>query len=147
MINEKYWFKLLNYFNNKNYIYNGLTLPFIIGSRRIIEPKESLQTTKEFFQDAKNSNTYLSILKCDTIGEYVFNLSKQSDYNIYGGFENIVDIDNLFKHLNNLDDFSNYLDSIYIKHINKSHFSKYEFGKWNGFSENMDLPRLKEVCK
>lgn len=49
MINDVYWFKLLNHFNQKGYINNGLTLPFIIGSRSVIEPKESLQTINEFF--------------------------------------------------------------------------------------------------
>lgn len=146
MINDTYWFKLLNHYNKKGYINNGLTLPFIIGSRSVIEPKKDLQTINGFFQDVENSKIYISILKCDTIGEYVFNISKQFDFKIYGGFKNIVDIDGLFNDYKSLKDFSDYLTEIHMKHLNKNVYSKNEFGKWEGFSVNLDLPRLKELC-
>lgn len=142
---DKYWHNLLIHFFNKKYFINGLTLPYIIGSRTILEPNNSVQTVKDFFYDVKNENVYLSVLKCDRIGELVFSISNKSDFEIYGGFENIVDIDGLFENYNNIDEFSNYLQDKYDNIILQEKFSRNDFGKWEKFSEKIDLPRLLEI--
>ena len=142
---HKYWFKLLNHFYNNKYYINGLTLPYIIGSRTILEPNDSLQTIEDFFKETKSENIYLSVLKCGEIGELVFSISNKSDFDIYGGFENIVDIDGLFENFNNLDNFSNYLKDKYDNIISQENFSRNHFGKWERFTVEKDLPRLNEL--
>ena len=66
---------------------------------------------------------YLSVLKCGSIGELVFSISNKSDFDIFGGFENIVDIDGLFENYNNLNDFSNYLKDKYYDTISQENYS------------------------
>jgi hypothetical protein len=44
MNDKPYWHKLLDLFERKRYFWNGLTIPFIIGSGQYIEPTEGLQT-------------------------------------------------------------------------------------------------------
>jgi hypothetical protein len=144
MIN-KYWYRLLTHFYEKKYFTNGLTLPYIIGSRTILEPNNSVQTIEVFFDEVKNENVYLSVLKCDGIGELVFSISNKSDFDTYGGFENIVDIDGLFENYNNLYDFSNYLKDKYGDIISQENFSRNHFGKWERFTIEKDLPRLSEL--
>jgi hypothetical protein len=142
---HKYWYKLLTHFYDKKYFINGLTLPYIIGSRTILEPNNSVQTIEDFFDEVKNANVYLSVLKCGGIGELVFSISNKSDFDIYGGFENIVDIDGLFDNFNNLQDFSNYLKDKYGEIISEENFSRNYFGKWERFTNEKDLPRLREL--
>jgi len=143
---QKYWHRLLTHFYNKNYYTNGLTLPYIIGSQTIIESDNQAQTIKDFFEEVKNENVYLSVLKCGGIGELVFSISNKSDFEIYGGFENIVDIDGLFeKDNNNIHDFSNYLQEKYGDIISQEKFSRNHFGEWEKFTKDIDLPRLSEL--
>lgn len=120
-------------------------MPYIIGSRTILEPNNSVQTIQDFFDDVKNENVYLSVLNCGGIGELVFSISNKSDFDIYGGFENIVDIDGLFSNYNNLHDFSNYLKDKYGDIISQENFSRNYFGKWEKFTIEEDLPRLSEL--
>ncbi|MFC5196634.1 hypothetical protein ACFPH8_14950 [Bizionia hallyeonensis] len=142
---QKYWYRLLTHFYDKNYFANGLTLPYIIGSKVITEPNNQVQTIKEFFEEVKNENVYLSVLKCCGIGELVFSLSNKSDFEIYGGFENIVDIDGLFDNFKNINDFSNYLQEKYGDIISQEKFSRNHFGKWERFTADIDLSRLSEL--
>jgi hypothetical protein len=142
---HKYWYRLLTHFYDKKYFVNGLTLPYIIGSRTILEPNNSVQTIEDFFHEVKSENVYLSVLKCGGIGELVFSISNKSDFDIYGGFENIVDIDGLFENYNNLHDFSNYLKDKYGDIISQENFSRNYFGKWERFTIKKDLPRLSEL--
>lgn len=123
----------------------GLTLPFIIGSRTIIEPDKVLQSISELLEEAKHLNIYLSVLKCDYIGELVFSISSLTDFDIYGGFENIVDIDGNFKEKINFTHFCELLENQYSDTINKSKYSRNSFGEWEYFTEEIDLPRLKEL--
>jgi hypothetical protein len=142
---QKYWHRLLTHFYDKNYFTNGLTLPYIIGSQTITEPNNQTQTIKDFFEEVKNENIYLSVLKCGGIGKLVFSLSNKSDFEIYGGFENIVDIDGLFEKCNNIHDFSNYLQEKYGDIISKEKFSRNHLGKWERFTTDIDLSRLSEL--
>jgi len=145
MIKDKYWYKLLNHFDKKHYFRNGLTLPFIIGSRSIIEPNEELQSITELLEDSKKFNIYLSVLKCDYIGEFVFSISSLDDFNIYGGFENIVDINGDFKEIESYKQFCEILENKYLDTINNYTYSRNSYGKWEYFTEDKDLPRIKEL--
>lgn len=79
MNDKPYWYKLLDLFERKRYFWNGLTIPFIIGSRQYIEPTEDLQTISDFIDKINSSEYYVSVLKCNNIGEYVFSLSNLGD--------------------------------------------------------------------
>lgn len=147
MTNDKYWYRLLTHFYNKNYFKNGLTLPFIIGSRTIIEPDKQIHSVIEFLEEIKNTNTYLSVLKCTHIGEYVFSISQKSDFDIYGGFNNIVDIDGNIKDKISFAEFSKLLDEEYSEKIKQSLFSKNKFGDWESYTDYEDIPKLRELKK
>lgn len=96
-MNEKpYWYKLLDLFERKGHFWNGLTIPFIIGSREYIEPSEDQQTIGELIDEINSSTYYVSVLKCGGIGEYVFSLSNANDREIYGGLDKIVIIGGSF---------------------------------------------------
>lgn len=145
MGNEKYWYKLLTYYRRKNYFRNGLTLPYIIGSKTKLEPDTELQKIEEFFNEVQQSSQYLSILRCPYIGEYVFDISEQNDYSIYGGIENtIVDIDGLFKEKITISEFSKKLESKYSELISNSLFSRNNLGYWETYDE-IELKKLNEV--
>ena len=104
MISHKYWYQFIEHFDKKRYVQNGLTIPFIIGSRKIIEPSKKQQTIKELFDDIRVSDCYISVLFCDYIGEFVFSISNEEDKNIYGGFDNLIVIDDSFSYANEFSD-------------------------------------------
>lgn len=71
-----YWFKVLKHFEQKRYIQNGLTIPFLIGSRSIIEPSQPLQSISEFINDLIEGTeaTKVTIMTCNDIKEYILAL-------------------------------------------------------------------------
>lgn len=143
-MNEKpYWYKLLDFFERKGYFWNGLTIPFIIGSREYIEPSEDLQTISELIDEINTSTYYVSVLKCGGIGEYVFSLSKASDREIYGGLDNIVIIDSSFETAATTDDIIRELELQYDDLITSGIYSKND-GEWGAYTDK-ELNRLKEV--
>jgi hypothetical protein len=138
MTKDKYWHKLLTHFYNKNYFRNGLTLPFIIGSRTIIEPDKQIQSVTELLTEIKNSNTYLSILKCGYIGELVFSISNKTDFEIY-------DIDSSYTNKINFTEFCILLEKQYSELIKNSLFSRNSFGAWENYTAEKDIPRINEL--
>lgn len=145
MISQKYWYKLLSHYYQKNYFTNGLTLPYIIGARSILEPNERIQTVKELLEDIKASGTYLSVLNCGNIGEYVFSISNKSDFDIYGGFDNIVDIDSEFQENVDFSQFCELLENKYSNLIDNNLYSRNNNGDWEQYSRELDLHRLNEI--
>lgn len=145
MLNNKYWFKLLSHFENKGYIHNGLTIPFIIGSRRFIQPFAEIQDIEELINDFRTSGHFISIFKCNSIGEFVLNISNENDKLIYGGFENFVFIDNSFSDIKSFEELNTYFKERYSEKIRKEQYSL-NSGKWTYFTE-IELKRLEEIKK
>ena len=143
MIDKPYWYRVLYYFERKGYFWNGLTIPFLIGSRFYIEPTEGLQTVSQLIDEVNNSVYYVSVLKCGGIGEYVFSLSNKTDKEIYGGFDNLVIIDNSFEKATESSEIIRELETKYLDYIDSGLFSKND-GEWGDFTEK-DKNRLKEV--
>ena len=143
-IEHKYWYRLLKHFDRKGYFYNGLTLPFIIGSRLYLEPEKKVQTIEELITDFKTSNTYINVLECDGIGEYVFRIADPGDENIYRTLENFVITDSSFLGYNNIKEVVMELDRQYHPFIQGQKFSKSD-GKWDIFNPELDIIRFKEV--
>jgi hypothetical protein len=141
---DKYWYRLLKHFETNFYIQNGLTVPFIIGSRIIIEPDKPVQKISELFQDIQQTNCSVSVLECDFIGEYVFSLSNESNKSYYRSFENLIIIDNSFPTAANISDIIKELEIRYNHKIHAGHFSRID-GEWDNFSKDIDIPRLKEI--
>lgn len=140
---KPYWYKLLNLFERKGYFRNGLTIPFIIGSRYYIEPNAGLQTISDFIKEINNSEHYISVLKCGYIGEYVFSLSNAGDKDIYGGVDNIVTIDNSFKSKSSTTDIINELELKYSDKIRSKTYSKTD-GEWGDYTAE-EVSRLQEI--
>lgn len=143
MNDKPYWYKLLNLFENKRYFGNGLTIPFIIGSRKYIEPFEEFQTISEFINEINCSIHYVSVLECGGIGEYVFSLSNIGDKEIYGGADNIVIIDSSFKNKKNCFGIISELELRYTDKINLKTYSKTE-GEWGDYTDK-EITRLQEI--
>ncbi|WP_126973870.1 hypothetical protein [Gynurincola endophyticus] len=139
-----YWSTVLDHFEREHYFVNGLTIPFIIGSRTILEPDEPIQSINELFADILKSDCYVQVLKCDWIGEYVFRLSNKATQDIYGGFDNIVVIDDSFPNATCSADVITTLENRYTKFIEAEKYSWID-GDWQKFSNEIDLPRLNEI--
>lgn len=141
---KKYWYRLLKHYDSKNYFHNGLTLPFIIGSRLFLEPNKKLQTVEELINEFNTSDFYINVLKCDGIGEYVFRISDFGDENIYRKLENFVIPDYSFSNYSNINQLINELEQKYNQYIFDKRFSKID-GEWKFFSEDLDIPKLDEI--
>ena len=139
-----YWYKLLKHFDNKNYFQNGLTLPFIIGSKIYIEPEEKLQSVREIIEDFNSSEFFINVLKCECIGEYVFRISDSGDENRYKTLETFVITDSSFSTYTNINEIIEELENEYVKYIKDGKFSKTN-GIWSSFSLDFDIPKIEEI--
>ncbi|WP_343321565.1 hypothetical protein [Sphingobacterium multivorum] len=137
-----YWHILLCHFEKQGYFHNGLTLPFIIGSRSILEPNEPLESIKDFFENVKLTGIYLNVIKCDGIGEYVFRIGDIDDMNIYDTKGLLIIPDNIFETCIEVDEIINQLDNEYSSYIEQGTFSK-NGGSWENYSKK----ELKEILE
>lgn len=144
MESEKYWYKLLIHFEKNRYFENGLTLPFIIGSRKFIEPEQNLQSVQELISEFNNSDYFINVLKCDLIGEYVFRISDTENKKIYGGIGNFVITDSSFSDYESYNEISLKLEKRYNKIIKAEKFSR-KNGKWNNFDLTNDILKIEEI--
>lgn len=80
---KKYWEIILKNSNKKQ------TLPYIIGSKKILFPNSDFDTIERLLEEIINSENdeIYSMYYCDTIGEYVIFYNKYTDYLIKGGLE------------------------------------------------------------
>lgn len=146
------WFNVLTHFENKNYVYNGLTLPFLIGVHTILEPHSPLLSIEEFIHAASNSCPPVTLMKCGNIGEYVFGtldgeteaICKQYP-NLYKKFENIIVTDNSFSNCQDIDEIIIILKDENQKRIDAKQFSKVS-GEWGNYTKQ-DIERVKELLK
>jgi hypothetical protein len=141
-----YWFGVLNHFDNREYIRNGLTVPFLIGSGGVISPASELLTIGEFMTEAVYSPLPrpITMMRCWNIGEIVIGVRDREtpDY-LYPKIGNCMLIDDPF---NGIEDFSAIvlaLEERYENYISGGKFSK-ESGKWGDYSDE-DKERLREV--
>ncbi|MFN7847200.1 MAG: hypothetical protein ACK5P4_08285 [Bacteroidota bacterium] len=150
---NEYWFEVLNYFEKQRYIANGLTIPFLIGSRKIIEPKNNVQKISEFLSEMFVSPNLTTIMKCSNIKEYVIGILDletkliiNKEYNgkkVFKYFGNLIAMDNSCDNIENENSLIVYLESLYGKTINEEKFSL-ERGTWTNFSAE-DKKRLTQL--
>ena len=146
--NIPYWIRVLNHFENRKYIQNGLTIPFLIGSRAIIEPGIQLFTVREFFEDFLKSECPISIMRCNNINEYIIATVDQISWswmnntpNPYREYNFIVTDNSFDKFI--FEEIIDELCGIYNDKLKSFKYSKYE-DVWNGFSE-IEIERLLEI--
>ena len=140
-----YWYVLLRYFEYKGYIHNGLTIPFLIGSRKILEPQESFLDIRGLILSINELGG--TILECPIIGEFVIGTLDPETLRYKSAYpktiDNIIITDNSLNAVNNLQELISHFEGRYQKNIDIREYSK-NYGEWSGFSE-IESTRIKEL--
>jgi len=144
------WIDVLRHFEEKGYVRNGLTLPFLIGYIDVLQPGASLQSVRSFVEEASNMPDAITVMTCGHIGEFVFGtLDTETDKmrkqykELYREFGNIIVTDHSFKGCNNLDAVISELEYTHNGDIIARHFSKNE-GRWQYYSPE-EQSRIREL--
>lgn len=151
MISDKpYWYRILQLYEKRHYYKNGLTLPFLVGARKKMEPHNPLLSITDFLEELKSSSYSTTLMKCGHIGEYVFGLLdyetrgiREKNKSVYKDFSSIVITDQSFKNILDFNEFSSVLKDLYIDKVTDSTYTKIE-GVWSDF-DITDNIRLQEV--
>jgi hypothetical protein len=142
-----YWLKVLKHFEANNYVQNGLTIPFLVGSRRLIESKENILSVNEFIDSMTDYGC--TLLYCDTLKEFIIGSIdiETEKYNFNGKmkFKNIYQTDESLKNIKCLNDLKSFFSNRYQSIINSNKFSK-SLGKWNDFSDE-EIKQIMEILK
>lgn len=79
-MNNKYWEIVIKNSNKQQ------TLPFVIGSKKVLYPNSDLDTIENLLEEIINSenNDIYSMYHCPDIGEYVIFYNKYENYLITG---------------------------------------------------------------
>lgn len=140
-----YWSVLLRYFEKRGYIHNGLTIPFLIGTRKIMEPKKPFLSINDLvFSISEIGGT---ILECPNIGEFVIGtldaetLRYKSAYPKF--IDNILITDNSLNMVNNIQELISHFEKRYQKNLDNSTYS-INNGVWSDFTE-IEVNRINEV--
>lgn len=147
----EYWYDVLSHFENKGYYNNGLSIPFLIGSRTILEPSEPLDTIEDFIMDISTSEYPITLMRCGWLKEYVLGIldsytnDMRSTYkNMYKEFGNLIIIDDSFAKLTTLEEIISELENDLSGTIKSGGYSKIA-GEWTEFDSETDLVRLNEI--
>lgn len=140
-----YWHLLLSYFESKGHIHNGLTIPFLIGAREILEPQANLLTINELVNSINTMGG--TILECPNIGEFVIGTVDSETLKYKSAYpkilDNIIVTDNSLNEVNNLDDLISHFEKLYQDKIPNKEYSK-NYGVWGNFTE-IELNRIEEL--
>lgn len=138
-----YWYLILKHFEQKGYVHNGLTIPFLIGAKTILEPNKVVMTVSDFLNSVNYSSNELTVMFCGDIKEYVFGLSCNEGNIVYPRIDNIIVTDNSFNSISTSEELIIELDSKYAELIESGSYSK-NGGQW-GYFEDEEIEHLKEV--
>lgn len=132
-----YWHRLLTHYENKGYISNGLTLPYLIGSLQLIDNDTNLESVTDIIESLDYYGC--TILKCDTIGEYVTGtLDKETLDNrtLYYNIGNkIIVTHQSLNHIKNVEELIIFFKDLYNDIIGNNCFSK-DGTNWRTFSDD-----------
>lgn len=140
-----YWHRLLKHFENKGYINNGLTIPFLIGSLEIVDPKAKLWTIDSMIDSLNEIGC--TILKCPGIKEFVIGsidsetLKHRQLY--HNPCKNIFVTDSSLDNVNSCEEITNLFNELYQLRLDNRKFSKNQ-GIWTYFTDT-DLKIINEV--
>jgi len=135
------WRKLILFFERMNYIHNGLTIPFLIGSIKLLEGKSV--TISEFITeliDSENENR-TTIMKCGNIGEYVIGIMDMESElyyhkfpkSLFVEFNNLAVKDNSLNNCKSIEDLITFMEGRYCDKVENEKYSK-NAGKWTYFT-------------
>ena len=139
MKNSK-WYKTLEYFLDKGYVNNGLTIPFLIGLY-----SENEITIKELIVSMSEANN-ISIQKCDRIDEFVFGIfisETNHEIDLYKNIQDLIILDNSLDNCLSIEELINLFENLYTSVIQKKTFSKNN-GNWTIYNE-IELKQLEEM--
>ncbi|GFD80915.1 hypothetical protein KUL118_37770 [Tenacibaculum sp. KUL118] len=147
------WFKVLKHFDAKGYFYNGLTIPFLIGSSSVLNPNEPIIKIHDFISEIQDDSLShkISLMKCHSINQYVIGvLDKESEaimksYKkpIYKVFNNFVITDSSFNKAQSIDDIIISLTETYQEILDNGNYSIND-GVWSAYNST-DVQRLLEI--
>ena len=146
-----YWYDVLSYFEEKGYYNNGLTIPFLIGSRTILEPDEPLDKIGDLLSEISESGYPITFMECNCLHEIVlsildsYTLEMRKVYpNMYREFGDILIIDDSFTQKKELNEIIIELENKLSQEIENGNYSKIG-GEWMPFDSDTDLVRLNEM--
>lgn len=138
---EPHWLRVLAHFQQSKYVYNGLTIPFLIGSELLHNPSRGDFTVSEIINQMQDENlkSPISVMTCNTIGDYVFGILDQESikenlrYTIYRSFSNLSITDDSFRTFYDLERIVTELEGRYGENISRKEYSKH-YGQWTKFN-------------
>lgn len=140
-----YWSVLLRHFENKGYIHNGLTIPFLIGARNRMEPKTPLLDISELINSINEVGG--TVLECSNIGEFVIGTLDTETIRYKSSYPkcigNILITDNSLNKVDNLQELISHFEQRYRVNLDNCEFSKNN-GKWTDFT-HIDKKRIDEI--
>jgi hypothetical protein len=139
---ESYWVSVLEHFEKKMYKH-GVTLPFIIGARTIIEPDKPPQTVSDLLMEMINYPAYTKLYFCsELLDEDIFSILDQGTIerglNYYQKFGNIICIPHEVDRIPNIstnEQFCDFFTQKYGEIISNKPYSK-NSGEWGDFTED-----------
>lgn len=145
---KPYWVRVLEHFQAKNYISNGLTIPFLIGCRSKIHPIDPPWEIDEFLYQLKLSNYIVTLMTCPNLAHVVIGLMdletlKVASQGVYRKFGNIYIIDQSFEAAADFDEIVRECTDRYSGIVTSGEYS-FNAGKWAGYSAT-DIERFTEV--
>lgn len=125
------WYKTLDYFLNKGYVNNGLTIPFLIG----LYPKNEIDI-RELIISMSNTN-HISIQKCNGINEFVFGIfifESNEEVHSYKSLNNIIILDNSLDDFESIEQLIAFFEDLYNDNIQNELYSKNN-NTWTFYNE------------
>ena len=139
------WSVLLRHFENRGYIYNGLTIPFLIGARNRMEPQTSLLKISEFVYSINGVGG--TVLECPDIREFVIGTLDTETLKYKSVYpkciDNILITDNSLNTVSNIQELISHFEQRYQINLDKCEYSKNN-GLWTDFTE-IDKTRIDEI--
>jgi len=146
MSSPPYWVAVIQHFQRRGYIYNGLTIPFLLGARTITEPQKPVFSVSEFLYEAAEQLPGTTLMRCGHIDEYVIaDLDKESEVycHLFRPFGRLFIIDESFGGIKDLSMLVGQLTDLYADCLEKSHYSKVD-SDWIPYTD-VERSRLTEL--
>jgi hypothetical protein len=147
-IKTPYWIEVIRHYLRKSYAQNGLTLPFLIGARMIVQPQLSMLSIEQFLHETVEYPVGTTVMRCAYIDEYVFaemDTESQCYSSYYPRIGQLYFIEHSFGQNQHFSKLVDHFTSLYSDCIQKHCYSK-DAGQWDFFS-TIDQRRLGEVAK
>lgn len=146
------WTQVLQYFDAKGYISNGLTIPFLIGADQLLTKRTSSISVDTLIEEAQALPFFVKIMYCGNIGEYVLGVFEEEDiemlknyqmpYKAFGSF--LLDNAKHFGDSNSISEIKRDLDLRYAANLEEGKYSRIVHSDWGAYSSE-EKTRILEV--